>query len=139
MKMLLLSIAIIFVINVLSKVNKKWDEKLDIVSGSFIWCGVAICISLYNGISFDGGIHYNFEAMKSYNYLIGICILSCAFYNVKILNPFTVFYILCIATMILNKNYFFTLEPYARTIIALCAYASFFHFVVYPLGRKFFK
>ena len=55
-----------FLINVLSKVNKKWDEKLDIVSGSFIWCGVAICISLYNGISFDGGIHYNFEAMKSY-------------------------------------------------------------------------
>ena len=105
MKMLLLSIAIIFLINVLSKVNKKWDEKLDIVSGSFI----------------------------------GICMLSCAFYNVKILNPFTVFYILCIATMILNKNYFFTLEPYARTIIALCAYASFFHFVVYPLGRKIFK
>ncbi len=32
MKMLLLSIAIIFLINVLSKINKKWDEKLDIVS-----------------------------------------------------------------------------------------------------------
>ena len=91
------------------------------------------------GVSFDGGIHYNFEAMKSYNYLIGICILSCPFYNAKILNPITVFYILCIATMIFNKDYFFTLEPYARITIALCVYASFFHFVAFPLGRKVFK
>ena len=47
--------------------------------------------------------------------------------------------ILCIATMIFNKDYFFTLEPYARIIIALCVYASFFHFVAFPLGRKVFK
>jgi hypothetical protein len=118
--MLLLSFIIIFFINVIAKVNKEFDEKIDIVSGMFIWIFVSIIISLYNGIDLSQEYFYNFQEMKSFNTLLLICIISSLFYKSNF-DPMTAFQSICLFTLILFYPYVLSLEVYARIIILLTA------------------
>lgn len=128
MNMFLLSLGLIFLVNIIASFNEKLNKKIDIVSGTYIWLFICFIISLYNGISFNDGVYYDFEKMRTFNYLLGIFIISSAFFNAKVFNPFVIYYALCILTMVFRYDFFLSLETYGRIIIALSAYSSFFFF-----------
>ncbi len=127
MNMFLLSLGLIFFVNIIASFNEKLNKKIDIASGTYIWLVICFIISLYNGISFNDGIYYDFEKMKTFNYLLGIFIISSAFFNARVFNPFVIYYVLCILTMVFSYNFFLSLETYGRVIIALSAYSSVFY------------
>lgn len=127
MNMFLLSLGLIFFVNIIASFNEKLNKKIDIASGTYIWLIICFIISLYNGISFNDGIYYDFEKMKTFNYLLGIFIISSAFFNARVFNPFVIYYALCILTMVFSYNFFLSLETYGRIIIALSAYSSVFY------------
>lgn len=136
MNMLLLSFAIIFFINIIAKVNKDLDEKIDIVSGMYIWIFISIIISLYNGFDLTQEYFYNFKEMKSFNTLLLMCIISSLFHFIKF-NPMIAFQAICLFTLILFYPYVLSLEVYARIIIVLVSISLFIE-TLFLSGKKFF-